>query len=49
MKLKKILTLALAGVMTLSTLAGCGSGSSDSVRRRAQAGEVPHLEKIRRY
>ena len=30
MKLKKILTLALAGVMTLSTLAGCGSGSSDS-------------------
>lgn len=30
MKLKKIVTLALAGTMTLSMLAGCGSGSSDS-------------------
>ena len=38
MKPKKILTLALAGVMTLSTLAGCKSGSSDSRKNRSQYG-----------
>ena len=37
MKLKKLFSLALAGVMTLALLTGCGGKSDDTLRAEALA------------